>query len=262
MKKIKLKHIQKKFSFQRKDIPTKPGAQPKMIERFDGDSIKEGMKSGDIPFIVTTEGYFIRGMYYKKGPTHTILPIPDITLVYFDFAYNCNFYRKEYEQKVIDKLKPKEEVSEDVINEVYQFFGNASSCIISLFTAMESFSNSIIPDNGVYIKKTTQKTETYDKKQIERFIGFDDKIKKVLPYFNNSKSFYAKQTPVNQHLTNLKKLRDEIVHTKSDINEDSQMSLMNELLKFKYDETIDALMKFMNFYKPDYIIQCSCGKDF
>lgn len=262
MKKIKLKHIQKKYSFQNKAIPVKPGTTPKEINRFDSETIKKFMKSDEIPYIITTDGYFIKGMFYKKGNTHTILPIPEITLVYFDFAYNCNFYRKENEVKLIDKLKPDEYITEGLTNEIYSFFGNASSCIISLFTALESFSNSIIPDNGTYIDKRTQKTETYNKQQIERYINFDDKLKKVLPYFHSDKNFFKNQTPTNQHITNLKKLRDEIVHTKSSIDEDSQTELMTKLLKFKYDETFDSVMKFMNFYKPEYIVPCGCENDF
>ena len=39
-------------------------------------------------------------------------------------------------------------------------------------------------------------------------------------------------------------------------------SLVTKSLNFKYEETIRAVQRFMNYYKPDYVVECGCGKDF
>ncbi|WP_338357161.1 hypothetical protein [Yeosuana marina] len=57
-------------------------------------------------------------------------------------------------------------------------------------------------------------------------------------------------------------MRNEIVHPKSESSFQSQEKLINELLKFKYDLTLEAVVKFMNFYIPDYISECDCGVDY
>ena len=79
---------------------------------------------------------------------------------------------------------------------------------------------------------------------------------------NFSKNFFLNPTPTNQNITNLKNLRDEIIHTKSEIDYSKQQILLKSVLSFKYDQTFEAVAKFMNFYKPDYITECNCGADF
>ncbi len=98
--------------------------------------------------------------------------------------------------------------------------------------------------------------------QIQEFVSFMDKLKKVLPSFHEKKNFFKDRTPTNQHIINLKELRDEIVHTKSDSKLETSIELFRRLLNFKYDETLDAVASLMNFYKPNYIETCNCGKDF
>jgi hypothetical protein len=61
---------------------------------------------------------------------------------------------------------------------------------------------------------------------------------------------------------NLKEFRDQIIHTKPDDNPLMYDSLIKMSLNFKYDETLEAVATFMNYYRPDYIVECNCGLDF
>ena len=63
-------------------------------------------------------------------------------------------------------------------------------------------------------------------------------------------------------LENLKNLRNEIVHPKSEASFRKQEELIQSLLNFKYEKTFEAVMKFMNYYQSDYIVECDCGVDF
>lgn len=165
--------------------------------------------------------------------------------------------------KLIDKLDFEKLKNEDVMNEIFSFFGFSSQFVIFLFTAIESFVNQIIPIDFVYKKELKNKTEVYDSMQIQRGLSFDEKLKEVLPKCTN-KNFFDKQTPTNQHIENLKKFRDEIVHTKKDTKSSSLFydTLVSKSFNFKYEETIYAVQKFMNHYKPNYIVECKCGEDF
>ena len=160
------------------------------------------------------------------------------------------------------ETQAKEEVAEEATNEIYHYYGHASNCIISLFTAMESFINHLIPDSEKFERVLKNRTEIYSKEQIQEHINFNDKLKTVLPYFFEGKNFFQKSTPANQLLTSLKELRDDIIHTKSEKNFEKQEQLFARVLKFKYDKAIEAVGTFMNFYKPDYLMECDCGIDY
>ena len=259
-----MKHIKKNYLFVEKHIAlnneNKHLESIERIDRRDSQTLKKN-KEGTA-FITTTEGYFIKGFVHNHNGNYTVVPIPDLTLVYFDHAYNMNKVRKEKEKELFKKLTSNNEIAEDSTNEIYYYYGHASSCIISLFTALEAFINHLIPDSKSYERKLPTKIEVYSKEQIQEYINFNDKIKKVLPYFFEGKSFYKKSTPANQLITRLKDLRDNIVHTKSEKSFDKQEKLFQEVLKFKYDKTLEAVAKFMNFYKPNYLKECNCGVDF
>ncbi|WP_338357160.1 hypothetical protein [Yeosuana marina] len=77
-----------------------------------------------------------------------------------------------------------------VTNEIYKYYGFASSCIISMFTSLESFINHIIPNNKLYKKELHHKTEIYNKEQIQKGLSFDEKTKNVLPFFFENKNFF------------------------------------------------------------------------
>lgn len=262
-----MKHIKKKYLFQKNYDKLKTVLDKKHEELLitDKDLIKKSKNK--VLLVKTSKDIVMKAFPVKVNNGNIVIPIPDLSLVYFDAAYNLNILRKEYETKMYEKLALKNEVNElneineDATNEIYKYYGFASSCIILLFTSLESFINFMIPDNGEYKKETNTKTEIYNKSQIQRFINFNDKMKKVIPYFHK-KDFFNKQTPTNQYIDDLKKVRDEIVHSKSESTFLVQETLMKKILEFKYEKTFDSIRKYMNFYKPGYIEDCDCDKEF
>ncbi|MFN7045225.1 MAG: hypothetical protein ACK4M1_08515 [Flavobacterium sp.] len=256
-----MKHIKKKYGFQLAVPEENVKAVSTRLEVTDKKSIQQAKKS-DI-YATTEDGYIIKCFLFQNNGENLIIPIPDLTLVYFDSAYNLNKLRIEQQQNLNKKIRGigKQDLSEDAINEIYRYYGYSTSCLISLFTAIESFINHLIPDNKTYEKDCGYKTEIYTKSQIQKGLTFDEKTKKVLPYFFN-KDFFKKPTAHTQHIYNLKELRDEIVHPKSEKNMASQEILMKRLLKFDYEKTMEAVANFMNFYQPNFISECKCGVDF
>lgn len=256
-----MKHIQKKYGFQLADAADKLNDVGTKFEITDRNSLRQAKKS-DI-YATTDKGYVIKCFLYQNNGENLVIPIPDLSLVYFDSAYNLNRLRKEQQKELNKKIKSigKEVLNESAINEIYRYYGYSSSCLISLFTAIEGFINHILPDDKNYEKDCGHKTEVYTKSQIQNGLTFDEKTRKVLPYFFN-KDFFKKPTTNTQHIFNLKELRDEIVHPKSEKNLASQEILMKRLLKFDYEKTMEAVASFMNFYHPNFIVECGCGLDF
>ncbi len=213
-------------------------------------------------FIETNKGNVIKCFCQKINDKDLIIPFPDLTLVYFDSAYNLNIRRKEFQKKIKSNTSYTDIEGEIDFHEIYNYYGLASSCLISLFTTIESFVNHILPNDKSYLIETNKSTEFYTKEQIQRNIPFDDKVNKVLPFFFKNQSYFANQTPSNQHIINLKKLRNEIVHPKSDKNHNKQEELIKKIINFKYDETFEAVKSFINYYIPNYIEECDCGVDY
>lgn len=256
-----MKHIKKKYYFKNNSLPIQPGKETIKVDRRDTKALKK-LKKENIPFIKTIEGDYIMSFNYNYNGIETIIPIPDLTLVYYNNAYLYNISRKEQEKKLFNKLiNVNDDLTEDASNELYNYIGLATSSIIQMFTSIESFVNHLIPDDKPYINDRRDKTEHYNKEQIQFSIKFYDKIKLVLPYFY-SKDFFKNRTLTNSHIDNLKSLRDEIVHTKSNFLYDNQSQLIKKLLNFKYEETLKAIRKFMNFYIENYIVDCDCEKEF
>lgn len=129
-----------------------------------------------------------------------------------------------------------------------------------LFTSIECFVNDIIPTDYNYIIRDTKRTEIYNKTQIQEFIPFMEKLKKVLPDALG-KDFFVKQTSATSHIDNLKDLRNAIVHMKSDPTGQNHADILRKLLNFKYDETFKAIATYFNFYKGGFVEDCPCDED-
>lgn len=251
-----MKHIKKKYLYENQNLPVKKGANITTVNRSDSAALKKEEKY-TIPFLKTTNDTNIWGIHYNHNGTRTIIPLPDLALVYFDFGHISNRIRKEYKKKLFEKLTAREQVTEEASNELYHYFGAASSCIIGMYNALEAFVNSIIPDDFVFQKELKQKTELYNKEQIQRNMGTMEKIKDLLPQI-----FKNKFNLSSSLITDLKNLRDEIVHTKSKPGFSTQEELIKKMLDFKYEKCMEDLRDFMNHYKPNYIENCECGQDF
>ncbi|HPW98053.1 MAG TPA: hypothetical protein PK218_05790 [Flavobacterium sp.] len=256
-----MKHIKRKFLFhddlQKIDIPKK-------FEYFKKDEVNQQLlkKNAKDKFVIleTETNEKIFSFIYDNNGKHCMIPVPDFSLVNYNFAYTLNIERKEHIKKLIENLADLTTPNELSNTYAFDFQGCASSCIICLFTAIECFVNDIIPEKFIYQIKTQRKTEVYNKEQIQFSISFMDKLTKVLPEAFN-KNFFSKPTPTNAHIINLKDLRNNIVHTKSDRTGKNNVEILKRLLSFKYDETLEATFKLFNFYREGFIEECSCNHD-
>lgn len=257
-----MKHIEKRFLYQ-----SKTETNQFFGDQFEFDEISKGYSSdnlkdriGRLVYIQTSKGVSIGGFVCKVDGTPIILPIPDLSLIYFNNAQAMvkNIYSTR--KDLLNKLDFNETFAEPAKNDIYGFIGSVSIFVISLFTSMESFINQRIPDEFIYQNVTKRKTELYNKSQIQENLDFKTKMTKVLKEVTG-KDFFSKPTQANQLIWNLKDFRDDIVHTKQEESPNKYGELLKLYLNFKYGKSLEAVAKFMNFYKMDYIVECGCGAD-
>lgn len=232
------------------------------VDIKNSDTEKElSKRRGTVAYVQTEDDIVYAGFVHNIKGKDYVFPVPDPTLIYFNNAQLSLASIAENKNKLIEKLDFREKLSEPALNEIYNFYGVTSGFVIFLFTAIESFINHIIPEDFEYKNILKNKTEVYTKQQIQENIDFKSKLTKVLPQATGN-NFFLKSTPTNERLWKLKEFRDDIIHTKPGQSELKYDNLIKDSLKFKYEETLGAVAKFMNFYKPDYIVECDCGLDF
>lgn len=258
-----MKHIEKRFFLQYSNGEV--NLDTSAFDVFDAKDVSDDTflkdKKGVIAYMQTANNTVIGGFVHNIDGKNVIFPIPDPTLVYFNYAQLSIKHIREHRKKLLEKISLKEFLSEPAINEIYAFYGVTSSFVIQLFTAMESFMNQIIPDDYQYIIEQNNRTEIYNKRQIQEHLDIKTKLTKVIKDATG-KDFFSKQTAAVQHIWNLKEFRDAIIHTKQDNNQLKYDKVIKKLISFKYEEALDSVAKFMNHYKTNYIVECGCGKDF
>lgn len=256
-----MKHIRKKFQFDK--IVTQGAIDDlnRYITPMSGFSPKEAKKmpKGMKALLLFDTNRLIECFHVNLNGNAFFIPEPDPILIYFNNAYSNYVDIKEVKKNLYKVLS--DSITESVANSLYNYFGLTTGFVVFLFTAVEAFINRHIPDEYIYSVAKTKNTETYNKEQIQRYLSFDDKLKKALKEATTKD--FTKHFPIKyQHIVNLKEFRDSIVHTKANVTGSTPFDyLYKKGLDFKYEETLLAVRDFMNFYEPDYIIECDCGQD-
>lgn len=257
-----MKHIKKSFLIQMSSDAFEKTENKLGLEAMDLPS-KDVLKrnNGSISYMKTTKGEIIGGLVQKIGNDHYIFPVPDPTLVYFHNAQTNLIQAKKLKKNLMKSLTSEELAKNIPIHDLYNYYGFATSVIINLFTSIESFLNQQIPSDYKFERKANKCVEVFDNRQIFEFIDFNTKLKTIIPEITG-KNFMAKPTPANGIIGNLKEFRDDIIHTKPKVEEPMYQDLMKKSINFNYDKAIESVATLMNFYQPNYIIQCDCGLDF
>ena len=256
-----MKHLKRKFLFSNpinkevKEVLGKP-INTKKFHSLDLKSFKN-----PVGFIRTDEDELIQGFFYKLKDNHYFIPEPNPIIIYFDVALQFSQRIKENYDKVLNELNAEKGYAYNVQNEFYVFFSNATICITFLFNSLEAFMNLMIPDNYEFKIPLDKKTEIYNKEQIQRNLGFEDKYKKIIPEIKG-KAFHKTYGHHNDEIKKLKEFRDEIMHTKTFGSDGSKFykRLFTMSLDFKYEKSLLAVKEYINYYQPGLIEDCDCGK--
>ena len=224
------------------------------------ENISENNAEGYITFAFTENNEMIQNFkYVNKGKTY-LIPEPDPIIIYFDTARHYHMQIFEKRSNLFNKSIKNKGKLYVVHGDFYWYFSMVSNYVIFLFLSMEAFINKSIPND---IEYKNEKNKLFNKQQIQRHIDFLEKIKCVLP--KETKMNFAQEYSHKYGLIiKLKSFRDEIVHTKSyegisSPNYYEQLYVTS--LDFDFDKTLDAVKDFINYYQPNLIEECLCGKE-
>lgn len=260
-----MKHIKKKFRFEKQLSDTEfaefeKNYVPRNINEIGNVKPKANQKC----FLMTENKFIIESFFMNFHGNKVYIPEPDPTLIYYNNAY---FYFKDINKQKVEINKyfasaSNKYITDEIKHKLYNYYGVCCGCVIFLFLTIESMINRTIPDDYIYVVDGKNKTESYNKDQIQRYVSFDDKYGKIIPKIIE-KSF-EKQYPLkHQILTNLKDFRDSIIHTKTQNNDNTPYAhIFKHSFNFKYEDAMNVIRDFVNFLQSDFIEECPCDKDF
>jgi hypothetical protein len=254
-----MKHINKKtlneHKFSKEDLEK---IMPVIsdVESFSQLEYKE--LKGKHAVLFHADGLMSRAFFFKNNETTCTIPLADPVLLYFNEAYKSLKSLIVHRKELLDLYSKETRMNEHSIEVFYNFFGAMSTFIILLYSSMEAFVNYKIPKEFVYKKSESGKyLKVYNIEQIQRWIPLEEKISCILTSLVK-KSFFKDFPIKHQHIVNLENFRDSIIHTKKIEVFDGYESLYKTGLRFKYEETIEAVKDFINYYEDGLIEPCPC----
>jgi hypothetical protein len=252
-----LKHTQKKFVFSKK-LSAEAG---NVLRNAPEDELKVQQliqeNFADHFCLVHTEADFIiQAFRFSDGKNNIVIPEPNPIVMYFELA------RFNYKHISTTKTKLYANLGNptQTLNHFFHFFQISSIVSTFLFMSIEAFINSKLPLDIVYSRQNHRNTTSFNRSQIQTEISFEEKIKQVLPEFTG-KSFASEYGHKYETISRLKKLRDEITHTKGQIGgvPINYQDLYTMALNFNYTNALLHTKDFLNFYEPNLIEECSCS---
>lgn len=218
--------------------------------------------AGHYPIIYTSTNDVIQGFFYEHNKKTYCIPEPNPITIYFDIAQANLKHIHQARATLLVELSKSNANASAILNYSHTYYSVTSVYIIFLFTALEAFINYHIPDDYSYNKEDNRGVKlTYDKEAIQRNLSFDEKLKDVIPAITG-KYFHKEAAHKYDHIYKLLKLRDNIMHTKVEITSSPNIykGLFCSLLDFPYEKVILSARDFINYYSPNLIEECQCGR--
>lgn len=252
-----MKHTQKKFVFSKKlSEGTGDVIRNAPVDKLKVEQLIQEDFADHFCLVHTESDYIIQAFRFADGAHNLVIPEPNPIVIYFELAR----FNYKHISTTKNKLYANHGNPTQTLNDFFQFFQISSIVTTFLFMSIEAFVNSKLPRDFVYSKSSNRNTTNFNRSQIQTEISFEEKIKQVLPEFTG-KSFASECGHKYETILKLKKLRDEITHTKGQIGgvPINYQDLYAMSLNFDYENALRHTRDFLNFYEPDLIQECTCA---
>lgn len=208
------------------------------------------INSHDQVFFFTKDNQIIQGFLYLNKGKPVVIPEPEPSVLYYSKA----------ERIIEDILHLRTEIfNSESINDFVvvddslfsEFFLLAFDFVVNLFAAIEAFNNSVIPENFTFNGK---KGDIMNRDKIQRHVNFDIKVKKIMLQIFH-KSFVVDFIGKYESLDTLRKIRDNLIHTKNFSKNwaASYRDIYRELLTLDFEKVLNCTKDYMNYYKSGWI---------
>ena len=120
--------------------------------------------------------------------------------------------------------------------------------------AVESFVNSIIPEDFVYQRKKDE----LNKKQIELKLSLKEKITQLVPMIKMSKNIPSDYHKLTNKIIELNFLRNEFIHfkyTRDEKNIDPFFIHFEKLINMDLKQNIGHIKCYIKFFEPDFFVE-------
>lgn len=205
-----------------------------------------------------------------KGDKLFAARFPDPIQLYFSSAYSYFEFAEQTRNNII--FQGDQEGPINWVNEyLYNWHLNYKiSSVIFLHLTIEAFINYSMPEDFVYIQKSTggggkkfiNQINEFDKAGVEKFIEFKEKLRYVIPQFCNL-DIYNNHKKVYDKLLELNELRNDVIHLRSFKNEKNMHyfhEVFDRVINIELNSLIQAAMDFINLVSPDFITLIDAGE--
>lgn len=135
-----------------------------------------------------------------------------------------------------------------------------------MFNSIETLLNTLIEESTLTtFKITTDKGQLKDRDKdwVLRYGKFYSKLNDTLPQIFGSNNFHILYPEEFKKIEKVKLVRDNIMHFKLKAEDKlkGKRTYLKDALAFDYEGAIHTVKDFINFYKPETIEDCNCGKE-
>lgn len=182
------------------------------------------------------------------------IPVPSHAALCLNLAHNAHLRAKDLWTPEIIKSTSTGFTVEDELPVLYDLFEQIILNVVFSYTALEAFSNTIIPDDFVFSRLRDDKKfeESYGKEQIERHLSLDVKLSEVLPLITGKN--FRRGSSLWTEYANLRERRNRIIHVKSadlGITLAGERTIWEELLKLRTTDSSLTAHKIIKHLLPE-----------
>lgn len=225
------------------------------------DFAKEYMSSNllaedyGMDIVLFLENEIIYGFDYLFNGQKIVIPEINPVLIFYSNAIMSHKNLNQCRTVLLENSPTVQNLQTKLDSKLFgKYFQLAANCIINSQATIENFINNSIPDNFEIFSnngKVIKRPNIHDK--------IDYGIVKIY-----EKSFEENHEKEYQLVKELIDIRNDIIHLKPDkeITNTKYKNLFRRVIDFNFEDGILAVKCFINFYSPNLIEECPCGKEY
>jgi len=240
------------------DIPSQNDVEPPEFAKVQAEDYKKSKKLSDEygkDLILVFERNLIYAFDFFYNSKKIFIPELNPVTIFYSNAIMSKKRLDDFKLKLLEESPSLKDMDKNPDLKLFgDFFQLASNCIFNLQGALESFANIIIPPDYSFIDKNGD---------VINRPSLSHKLFNTIPKIKE-KEFKKHCRRGKFVVENIIKMRNNIVHLKP-TKEQTNTKFKNpyrRLIKYNFSDAIKMAREYINFYEPNLIEDCNCGKEY